>query len=93
MFTVKQVAEALGLSLSKVYELTRSGALVSYRFGSAIRFEATDVERYKAECRVAVRPPPRARLTAVTLRASSPEGESELTKYFRRMGVEPNRSP
>ena len=54
MLTAAQVGSMLGLSLSKVYDLARSGDLRCYRFGGAVRFEPADVEAYKAACKVVV---------------------------------------
>ena len=47
MLTAKQVAAELGLSARKVYDLARSGALPSYRFGDSVRFEPQEVETYR----------------------------------------------
>lgn len=43
MLTANDVSVQLGLSLTKVYDLARTGELPSYRFGSAVRFDQRDV--------------------------------------------------
>jgi excisionase family DNA binding protein len=91
MLTAKQVAEMLGLSLSKVYELAGSAKLPSYRFDRALRFNLCDVETFVAASRV-VRPPactPKQSLRAVWLKAPPVNGESDLQKQFRALGIKP----
>jgi len=70
MLRVKQVAERLNLSESKVYELVERGELPHHRFGGAIRvseeqvaeyLEATKRERRELE-------PPRKRRRGIGLR-------------------------
>ena len=51
MLDAKAVAGMLGLSERTVYELAKSGRLHCYRFGSAVRFEESDIEEYKKSCR------------------------------------------
>jgi excisionase family DNA binding protein len=50
MITAQQVAEQLQLSLTKVYDLARTGEIKSYRFGSAVRFDPKDVSEYITKC-------------------------------------------
>lgn len=88
MLNAKQVAERLGISARKVYELAASGHLPSYRFGGAVRFAPDDVDHYIASCRVEsrnTRPQLGPSLT-VRLRCSS---DAELVDYFRSRGIEP----
>ncbi len=91
MLSAKAVAEQLGLSARKVYELARSGALVSYRFGDAVRFDQVDVDSYKAACRQSVAPAIRARspTEAVSLACA----DSALAEYFRKAGLTPRARP
>ena len=46
MLRVKQVAERLGLSESKVYEMVERGELPHHRFGGAIRVSEEQVAEY-----------------------------------------------
>lgn len=39
MLTAASVAKMLGIGRTTVYALARSGALPSYRFGDAVRFD------------------------------------------------------
>jgi excisionase family DNA binding protein len=89
MLTAKQVADMLGLSRSKVYDLANSSKLPSYRFDGALRFEEADVVAFKAACRAAPLTMPRVKqpLQTTTLKASDPNRESELSKYFRARGL------
>lgn len=91
MLTAKQVADMLGLSRSKVYDLARRGALPSYRFDGALRFEAADVEAFKVAHRVApaTEPAVGSPLRTITLKVSGPTGENALSKYFRSQGLVP----
>jgi excisionase family DNA binding protein len=91
MLTAKQVAEMLGLSRSKVYELASSAKLPSYRFDGALRFESSDVETFITASRVRPSPMPTARqpLRSVALTMSPADGESNLTRYFRAHGLKP----
>jgi excisionase family DNA binding protein len=43
---VKQVAERLNLSVSKIYELVESGELPHHRFGGAIRVSEEQIAEY-----------------------------------------------
>ena len=90
MLTAEQVASSLGLSVRKVYAMAQAGELPCYRFGSAVRFDAADLEAYKLQCRS--RATTRAAGTS-SLTASSPDGASALTRYFRQAGREPRRKP
>ena len=91
MLSAKQVAEMLGLSRSKVYELASSGKLESYRFDGVLRFESSDVEAFIVASRVRPQPMPTARqpFRGVTLKVSRVDGESDLEKYFRTHGLKP----
>ena len=94
MLTAKQVAEMLGLSPRKVYELASSAKLPSYRFDTALRFKLSDVEAFVEASRV-VRPPtltPKKPIRTVWLKASPADGESELEKSFRALGIKPRTS-
>lgn len=46
MFRVKQVAERLTLSASKIYEMIESGELPHHRFGGAIRVSEEQIVDY-----------------------------------------------
>lgn len=48
LFTVREAAECLSLSRSKVYELIASGALPSVRVGGARRITAKQLHNYVA---------------------------------------------
>lgn len=91
MLTARQVAGMLGLSSRKVYELAGSAKLPSYRFDRALRFKLSDVEAFVEASRV-VRPPtlkPKQPLRTVWLKAPPANGESELEKSFRALGIKP----
>jgi excisionase family DNA binding protein len=91
MITTKQVAAMLGLSRSKVYELAGSAKLTSYRFDGVLRFKLCDVEAFVEASRV-VRPPaltPKQSPRAVWLKAPPVDGESDLQKQFRALGIKP----
>jgi excisionase family DNA binding protein len=45
--TAEEVAQRLGVSSDKVYQLARTKNLRSIKIGRSIRFKATDVEAYK----------------------------------------------
>lgn len=86
----REVAEFLDVSVRKVYELADSGALVSYRYGSAVRFELADVEEYKTKCRShGTKPASVGNISYAEL--SAPGVESALIDRFRAGGVEPRR--
>jgi excisionase family DNA binding protein len=91
VLTAAQVASQLGLSKRKVYDLARTGELVSYRFGDAVRFDPDDVERYKAACRSNGTSATSAGggSSAAVWRASA----TGIVDYFRRAGVEPKLTP
>lgn len=86
LITAQDVAARLGISRRMVYDLAATGALPSYRFGDAVRFDPADVEAYKQACRVQ-RDPVRGRAPAVTLKLSDPD--DDLRRYFERAGVRP----
>ena len=64
--TVAQAAKRIGISPSKLYQLTAARAIAHYRVGGKILFSDADVDAYLTSCRVgAVTAPvaaPRARL-------------------------------
>lgn len=74
--TVKQVAEILQLSRSKVYQLIESGKLHSHKIEGSIRVAAEDLSAYLAQCRVTSakqitpKKAPRVRLKHITLKPS-----------------------
>jgi excisionase family DNA binding protein len=49
LFTVEEVAEALGLSRSTIYRLLRRGELVATHIGSATRIPESSVRRFVDE--------------------------------------------
>ena len=61
MLTVKEVAERLNLSSSKVYQLVSEGRLSHHRFDGAIRFAEEQIQDYLEETRQ--EPVPRQRKT------------------------------
>ena len=74
MRKVKQVAERLNLSVSKIYEMVESGELPHHRFGGAIRVSEEQIAEYmnrtKRERRAATPPKvtgPRPRLKHIKL--------------------------
>ena len=86
--SVKQAAAALGISPSKVYELARAGKVAHYRFDTAIKFELSDLEAYKASCRQPCQSPATIRANGSTsLTASLPANGHGLTAYFQRAGL------
>lgn len=51
MVTAAGAAEMLGLSKRQVYDYAAKGQLPCYRFGSAVRFDAADIDTFKCmEC-------------------------------------------
>jgi excisionase family DNA binding protein len=56
LLTVKQVAAALQLSASKVYELLAKGTLPRYKIGGAVRIAQADLDEYLRGCRDERRP-------------------------------------
>jgi excisionase family DNA binding protein len=46
LLTAKQVADALGVSLTSVYTWTKQGRLRGLRAGRALRFRAIDVRAF-----------------------------------------------
>ncbi len=45
--TAEEVAERLGVTAGKVYQLARCRSLRAIKIGRAVRFKAEDVEAYK----------------------------------------------
>lgn len=91
MLTAAQVAERLGLSKRKVYELAQSGKVPCFRFGDAVRFEPADVEAFKNSCRS-----DGTRATSAGAMSSTAvfkAGANELLAYFQRAGVAPRLTP
>ena len=91
MITVQQVAQQLNIRSSVVYEHARSGKLVCYRFGSAIRFDPADVEAYKASCRSVA--PPAGPLITPRTEAKPGVCGGELLALFRAAGIKPRLTP
>jgi excisionase family DNA binding protein len=56
MLTATEAAQALGVSKRHLYALAAKGLLPCYRFGGAVRFDAADLDAYKASCRSASTP-------------------------------------
>jgi len=51
MLTVREMAARLSLSVTKTYELLRSGSLPHYRIGGAIRITEADFAAFLTSCR------------------------------------------
>lgn len=51
LFTVRETALRLGVSLSSTYALLQAGKLPHFRIGGAIRIAASDIETFLAGCR------------------------------------------
>ncbi len=51
LLTVKQVAETLQISASKVYELISRGEIPVYRIGGALRIGERELSEYLESCR------------------------------------------
>ncbi|TFF62539.1 DNA-binding protein [Comamonas sp. A23] len=87
MLDAKAVAGMLGLSERTVYELAKSGRLHCYRFGSAVRFEESDIEEYKKSCRSVSTPATSVGALSSTrlLRASG----SGLAAFFQKATPKP----
>jgi excisionase family DNA binding protein len=51
MLTVREMATRLSLSVTKAYELLRSGSLPHYRIGGAIRISEADFAAFLTSCR------------------------------------------
>ncbi len=49
--SVKEVAEQLRLSVRKVYELTSSGDLPSYKIAGSVRIAQADFDAYLESCK------------------------------------------
>ena len=56
MRSVKQAAEHLGVSASKIYQLASSRKIPFYRVGGKILFTDQDLAAYLASCRVEISP-------------------------------------
>ena len=66
MLTVKEVAEKIGLSRSKIYQLVKQRKISHYRVAGKISFAERDIDDYLSECRIekgrATKSPPCRRL-------------------------------
>jgi excisionase family DNA binding protein len=91
MLSAKAIGEQLGLSARKIYDLAANGALVSYRFGDAVRFDQADVDAYKASCRQ--QPSPAIGVHTRTQPVSLSSADSSLAMYFRAAGLKPRTMP
>ena len=89
MLTAKQVAEMLGVSVRQIYDLAASGKLPAYRFGRSLRFAPSDVETFVIACRVVRSPTLTSKQAPCAIWMKSPpaDGESELQKQFRALGI------
>ena len=85
------VAEQLGLSLRKVYDLARTGELPSYRFGDAVRFDPSDVSNYFTSCRSTTTRSASAGTTSFP--ASLADSDDALQSYFRKRGLPLRQKP
>ena len=52
LLTIKEVAEKLQVSESKVYSLVQRGELPSYQIGSCRRISQEDLNKFLMQCRV-----------------------------------------
>jgi excisionase family DNA binding protein len=93
MLAAAQVAEQLGISARKVYDLHAAGDLRGYRFGRAVRFEQMEVDAYVAQCRTPLPPVMQASMRSEKLHVVLPGTESELQRAFRIAGLKPRRTP
>ena len=98
MLTAREAAEILGISIRMVYELAAPvGPIPCFRYTSrCLRFDRADIEQYLKSCRIeqVKMPPFRVPLgRTITLRASDPNGESNLRKFFREKGIVPKLRP
>ncbi len=85
MLTATQAAQALGVSKRHLYALAAKGLLPCYRFGGAVRFDAADLDAYKASCRSASTPAISGGATFSTARLEP--SESALRAYFQKAGI------
>jgi len=74
MLTVAAAARRIGVSLSKVYQLTAARQIAHFRVGGKIVFREADIEAYLTSCRVTAVTPavtaprmPRVRLNHIKL--------------------------
>ena len=91
MLTAAEVAHCLRLSVRAVYDLAASGAIPSFRFGRAVRFDPADVEAYRTSCRSAgiAGTSAGASSSTVCLKAA----DTDLAAFFRAAGVKPRLTP
>lgn len=87
MLTAKQVALMLGLSSRKVYELARSKAIPSFRFGDAVRFDPADVETYRTSCRSTGTNQTNAGVSSLT--ESFKVAGTDFRDFCRKAGLKP----
>lgn len=95
LLKAKDAAKVLGVSMTHIYSLAApKGPIPCYRIGRSVNFDMRDLTAYLESCRcdplpkldlkVSLRSSPRIKVT-------DPAGESELEKYFRKMGLKPRR--
>lgn len=87
MLTAKQVAEMLGLSVRTVYTLP----IPCYRFGTAVRYKAEEVEGYRESCRSTGTSETHA--GALSSRALSASDDTALLNYFQKAGRRSKQTP
>jgi excisionase family DNA binding protein len=86
--TVIQASERLGVSRAMVYKLAAPhGPIPCTRIGSRVIFDESDVQDYKASCRVEHVPMPPLRLRINEARSRRPPGAPSLEEHFKRMGI------
>ena len=86
MLTARQAAEHLGLSLRTIYTLAAQNKLACHRFGKAVRFDLSDLEALKTQCRSPATTPASG---TTSLTVTSTGSGSGLTSYFRKAGRAP----
>jgi len=52
MINVKNAAQRLGISQSKLYQLINMRCIAHYRIGGKVVFSETDIDAYLVSCRV-----------------------------------------
>jgi excisionase family DNA binding protein len=92
VLSVQEAADRLGISKRMMYDLAAPrGPVPCYRIETAVRFDEIDIEAYKQSRRCEPVKALEARLSRspIRLKVSSPTGESELMKIFRKAGIKP----
>ncbi|RYF07982.1 MAG: DNA-binding protein [Comamonadaceae bacterium] len=90
LISAARVAEMLGVSARKVYELAQSGKLRCYRIDSCLRFSINDVETYRTSClSVTTRETSVGALSSTRLLRASGSG---LAAYFQKATPKPKRT-